>query len=195
MSQADAGPDAASPDVFPPDAEVSERLEEYDETRLPLALKQAADAAALHDGETPGDPASADALARQRVAGWLAILERVKRDLDPAFDPAKPPPRRVTPPPTASGAQLPPGALPDDLKDPAARQAYVAAMQQNADRITSFARDLKLHQAHAVVLERAPQSVADAHTSLGLPVEEIEAMIERADIQAADRDALTAGLR
>lgn len=190
MSQTDPAPDG----LTAPDAEVSEKLAEYDNSLAPLALKEAADAASLHDGQLSPDPSLADPLARQRVAGWLAILERLKRDLDPEFDPANPPRRRVTPPPTASGAQLPPGVNPDDIKDPEARQVYIAAIKQNAERIAAFGRNSKLYQAHAVIIERAPPSISDTHQTLGLPIEDIEAMITRADITSADRDVLLAAL-
>jgi hypothetical protein len=182
-------------EITPPDAEVSEKLAEYDESRAPLALKEAADAASLHDGQAPPDPALADSLARQRVAGWLAILERLKRDMDPDFNPANAPPRRVAPPPSKSGTQLPPGVNPEDVKDPQARQGYVAAIQQNAERIAAYARNAKLYQARAVIIERASPSIADAHRTLGLPVAEAEAMITGADITPADKDALLAPLR
>jgi hypothetical protein len=77
----------------PPDPEVTEKLAEYDEVGSPLALKEAADAAALHDGRAPPDPSLGLALARQRVAGWAEILERLTRDIDPEFDPETPPAR------------------------------------------------------------------------------------------------------
>jgi hypothetical protein len=77
----------------PPDPEVAEKLAEYDEVGSPLALKEAADAAALHDGRAPPDPSLGLALARQRVAGWAEILERLTRDIDPEFDPETPPAR------------------------------------------------------------------------------------------------------
>jgi hypothetical protein len=187
-------PDTASDGFAAPDAEVSEKLAEYDKSLAPAQLKEAADAAALHDGQMAPDPSLAEPLARQRIAGWLAILERLKRDLDPEFNPANPPVRRVTPPLTASGAQLPPGVSPDDIKDPKARQAYIAAIQQNAERIASYGRNAKLYQAHAVIIERAPPSIADAHNTLGMPIEDIETMITRADITNADREVLLAAL-
>ena len=187
--------DPAANEITPPDAAVSEKLAEYDESRAPLALKEAADAASLHDGQAAPDPAHADSLARQRLAGWLAILERLKRDMDPDFDPAKAPPRRVVPPPSKSGTQLPPGVNPEDVKDPEARRAYIAAIQQNAERTAAYARNAKLYQARAVIIDRAPASIADAHRTLGLPVAEAEAMITGADITDADKDALLAPLR
>ncbi|MBV8913251.1 MAG: hypothetical protein JOZ05_09460, partial [Acetobacteraceae bacterium] len=131
---------------------------------------------------------------RQRVAGWVAILARLKRDMDPQFDPAKPPSRNVAPPPMASGAQLPPGASPNDIKDPDARQAYIAAIEQNRQRIADYGKNTKLYQAHEVIIERAPPSIADANKTLGLPMHDIEAIIAAADITNADRAALTAAL-
>ena len=190
MSQTETAPGGFAA----PDAEVTEKLVEYDEHRVPLALKEAGDAAALHDGQAPPDPSLATQLARQRLAGWLAILARFKRDMDPAFDPANPPPRRVPPPPGAGGAQMPPGVHPDDVKDPEARRAYITAIEQNRERIAAYGLNSRLYQAHAVIIERAPPSIADAHQTLGLPIDEVAAMIAAADVTTADRDVLLSAL-
>jgi hypothetical protein len=172
-----------------PDAEVSEKLQQYDQTRLPLTLKEAADAAALHDGQAPPDPALGHALGRQRVAGWLAILAHLKRDLDPAFDPEDKPTVSVIPP-GKDGNQYAPGVNPKDVKDPVMREAYIAAIEKNDERIQSYSKNVKLFQAHRIIMERAAPSIADARTTLGLSPDEIVAMLNAADITQADRDAL-----
>jgi len=172
-----------------PDAEVTEKLLQYDQTRLPLTLKEAADAAALHDGQAPPDPALGQALGRQRVAGWLAILERLKRDLDPAFDPKDKPTLNVMPP-GKDGNQYAPGVNPKDVKDPAMREAYIAAIEKNNERIESYAKNVKLFQAHRIIMERAVPSIADARSTLGLSAEEITAILKTADITEADRGTL-----
>lgn len=185
---------AAPAPLQPMDPDVVDKLIEYDRTRAPVLLKEAADAAALHDRQAPPDPALALTLARNRVAGWLAIVARFRRDLDPDFDPNRIPPLHVSPPRTASGAQLPPGVRPSDVKDPEARKAYIEAIEKNRERLARFGQDSELFRARAVVLERAASSIADAHATLGLPVEEITAMIAAADIGADDRKALLAAL-
>jgi hypothetical protein len=190
MSQTESVPDG----VTAPDLEVIDKLIDYDEHRDPTMLKQAADAAALHDRQASA-PDLALRLARQRVAGWLAILERLKRDEDPTFDLAHPPPRRVEPPLLSNGIQLPPGVDPEEIKDPAARRAYVDAIARNEERRAAFNRNAALARAHTSIMERAPASVADAHETLGLAVNEIVAAANAADIAPADRDALLAGLR
>lgn len=173
-----------------PDPEVTAKLEEYDRTRSPNSLREAADAAALHDGQAAPDAGAGPALGRQRVAGWLAIVGRIERDLPPGFDPANKPTISVAPPPSASGAQLPPGVDPRNVADPAARQAYIAAIQANRERLASFDRDAKLHQARASVLERAAASIADARQTLGLDPAEIQAMVTEAALTPGDRAAL-----
>jgi hypothetical protein len=180
--------------AWPVDAEVAEKLEQYDASGAPLALQEAADAAAAHDGATPPDPEAGLGLARQRVGGWLAILSRIDRDLEPGFDPSRAPPRRVEPPMGADGLQLPPGVKPEDVRDPAARAAYVQAMADNERRRAAFARQLQLHQAARAIAERAPPSVADAHTTLALPKQEIGGLIAAAPIRPQDRTALEAAL-
>jgi len=187
MSQAT---DAGLP-LVEPEPDVAAKLAEYDTTREPLALKEAADAAALHDGQAPPNPSLALPLARQRVASWLAILARFKRDLDPTFNPNDKPVMRIRPP-GPDGLQYAPGVDPKDVKDPAMREAYIAAIEANRERIANFGRNAKLFEAHRIVLERARPSVADAHHTLGLPVEEINAMLLAADILPPDRDALRA---
>ena len=89
---------------------------------------------------------------------------------------------------------MPPGVNPDDIKDPEARQAYIAAIEQNRERMAAYRRNAELYRAHAVIIERAPPSIADAHQTLGLPIEEIAAMIAVADIATADRDLLLGAL-
>lgn len=176
------------------DTDVTAKLEEYERTRAPLTLNEAADAAALHDQESPPDPSLALQLARQRVAGWLTILEIINHDLPPGFDPEEPPEMTVSPPPDASGAQLPPGVSPNAVKDPAARQAYIEAIEQNRTRFAEHRRASKLAEAHEVILERAEPSILDAHTTLGLPLEEIRTLVESADLRSSDRTALLGAL-
>jgi hypothetical protein len=184
---------AAQAALADPDQEVADKLAEYDQTRLPLALKEAADAASLHDRQAPPDPALGHDLARQRVAGWLAIIERFKHDLDPTFDPSDKPSMNISPP-GKYGSQYAPGVNPKDVQDPAMRKAYIAAIEKNQERIANYATNAKLFQAHRVVMERAAPSIADAHTTLGLLSDEIAAMLAAADILPADRDALLAAV-
>jgi hypothetical protein len=186
---------AAPADPQPLDPGVVEKLTEYDQTREPVLLKEAADAAALHDRQMPPDPSLGLALGRARVASWLAILSRFKRDADPGFDPAKVPSLHVAPPPTASGAQLPPGVRPSDVKDPEARKVYIEEIEKNRVRLANFGRDSELFRARAVVLERAVGSIADARTTLGMPAAEIGAMMGGAAIDARDLEALQGALR
>jgi hypothetical protein len=84
---------------------------------------------------------------------------------------------------------------PNAITDPQARQANIAAIEQNRARIANYGRNAKLYQAHSVIIERAPPSIADAHRTLGLPIEEIAALLDAADISVADRTALLAPLR
>ncbi len=107
----------------------------------------------------------------------------------------KKPPMNVSPPPSPSGAQLPPGVNPRDVKDPATRSAYVALIEKNRQRLARYGADARLFEAHAALLERAVPSVRDAQATLGLPTAEIVAMVQAADIAPADRAALLAGIK
>jgi hypothetical protein len=45
---------------------------------------------------------------------------------------------------------------PNAITDPQARQANIAAIEQNRARIANYGRNAKLYQAHSVIIERAP---------------------------------------
>lgn len=190
MSQTQSAPSG----LTPIDPEVAEKIAEYDRNRTVPSLREAADAAAVHDREPAADPVLGQRLARQRVADWLIILAMIHRDLPADFDPARKPAMHVSPPPSASGAQLPPGVSPNDVKDPEARRAYVEAIERNRGRLRDFDLHSKLFETHRVVLERAAPSILDAHRTLGLPVADIAAMVDAAKISPGDRTALLAPL-
>ena len=173
---------------------VAAHLGAYDKTHAPLELQEAADAAARFDGATWPDAQANLYAARARVADWVAILARVKRDLDPAFDPKNPPSMNISPP-GEFGDQYAPGVNPRDVKDPAMRAAYIEAIAKNQQRIEHFTTDVKLAEAQTVVRERAARSIHDARTTLGLSAEEASATISQADLLPADRAALLAAAR
>ena len=174
------------------DPAVAEELAAYDKGRTIAALRAAADAAALHDGETPADPAAAQAMARTRLADWIAILSRFKRDLDPDFNPDDPPATSIVPP-GEFGNQYAPGVNPKDVKDPEMRRQYLIAIEQNRDKLRRFGANVKLAEAHTTIRDRAAASIRDARETLGLDAAEITAALAAGDITQSDREALLAG--
>jgi hypothetical protein len=177
--------------VEPVDAGVAAALAKYDATRDLASLQAAGDVASLHDGEYVTDPAAAQARGLQRLADWVAILTRFKRDIDPDFNPDKPPSMRITPP-GPEGLQYMAGVDPKDVEDPVLREKYIAAMKHNQEVIANFGFLSKLAQLHRVLLEKAVASVKDAHEALGMTTQEIVAALEPADIQPADKARLLA---
>jgi hypothetical protein len=175
------------------DPSVAEALAAYDAGRQVAALRAAADAASLHDGERPEDPAEAQRMAQSRLADWLAILARFKRDLDPDFDPDNPPARTIRPPGEA-GLQYAPGVDPNAVKDPALRRDYIAAIAKNREHLANYGALVQMAKAHAAIVERANDSIADAHRTLGLDRAAIDAALAKAELLPADRAALMAAL-
>jgi hypothetical protein len=173
------------------DPEVARALAQYDAGRDLAALQDASDEAASHDGEAVADPAEAHARGMQRLANWVAIFARFKRDIDPDFDPEKRPSIRITPP-GPEGLQYMPGVDPKDVEDPVLREKYIAAIKKNNDLIRDYGFLSRLERLRRVVLEKATQSVMDAHQTLGMPAEEIVAVLQKADMQSGDRAALLA---
>jgi hypothetical protein len=173
------------------DPAVAKSLADYDRSRMVQALQDATAAAAQHDGEIPPDPVTARTMARSRLADWMAILSRIRRDLDPEFDPDHPPEMNIVPP-GPYGNQYPPGVSPRDVKDPEMRHAYIEAIEKNRQRIKNFSANLKLFEARQVVVEKAAQSLGDARVNLGLTGLELTEALQRADILPRDRSALMA---
>jgi len=182
MSQSNAGP---------VDPAVAKALAKYDADRDLASLQDAGDEAARHDGEVLTDPAEAHVRGMQRLANWVAIFARFKRDIDPDFNPDKRPSMRITPP-GPEGLQYMAGVDPKDVEDPVLREKYIAALKKNDELIRDYAFLSRLERLHRVMLEKATQSVADAHQTLGLSPQEIIAVLQKADMQPGDQKALLA---
>jgi len=78
-------------------------------------------------------------LARRRaiVRAWAQVLRTIELSYDPTFDPNDPKNRPficVSPPREASGRILMPCADPNDVEDPQARAAYIAAIERNQQK-------------------------------------------------------------
>jgi hypothetical protein len=177
----------------PLEKDVTAALADYDKRRSPDALQNAADQVVREDGVTPADSASGAAEAHVRLRLWMAVLGRFKRDLDPKFDPAHPPPLTVAPP-KVGNAQFPPGVRPSDIKDAAARKQYEEAMKENDRRVEQYKQQSKLHEMHARIVQSAVNSLRDVRDTLGVAVAEIMATLQKADIIAADKKTIGDGL-
>lgn len=164
-------------------------LSRYDQSRDPALLRDASDQVSQQDGSAPPDPEQARRIGQDRIALWLEVFSRFKRDLDPGFDPDNAPTLRVMPP-LVGNMQLPPGVPPSSIPDPELRRKYEQDIAGNRDRIRDFAAQNKLHEAHVAVLERAAESIRDAHATLGLSGQEIRSALAKGDVLPGDRNAL-----
>jgi hypothetical protein len=174
-------------------ADVARTLAHYDATRDPALLRDAGDQIVREDGSIPPDPAEATRAGHERLALWIDLFTRFKRDLDPSFDPDKPPHTRVSPPPI-DGEQLMPGIDPAQIPDPVLRKQYEDEIARNAVRVEQFSVQSDLHEVHNAALERAAASLKDARDQLGLRAADIKIALDQADIIPADRAALEAGV-
>ena len=92
------------------------------------------------------------ATRRKQVGVWAQILKVIEQSYDPSYDPRDPASRPalcLQPPMESSGKQLPPCADPKSIQDPAARVAYVTALQENSRKI---ARAGSYHDLHVIDL-------------------------------------------
>ena len=172
---------------------VAKALESYDAHRDLGALQDAGDQAARHNGEIVADRSEAYALGSERLANWLSIFSRFKRDLDPNFNPNDPIEMQVVPP-GPEGRQYMPGVDPKDVTDPDLRQRYIAAIKENRERAKNIGFLLRFERMHRQMLEEATRSLAEAYSTLGYPTHEIVAALQKADILPSDRAVFLAAL-
>lgn len=164
-------------------------LETYDAGRDPAQLQAAADRVAAEAPQQGEASPSPDAM-REKLGLWLAVLARFGRDLDPGFDPARPPPLTVAPP-KVGNAQMPPGVRPSDLKDPEARAQYEAAIADNAKRVQAFKLQARLYALHETVLHDATDFLKGAEQAGGLSAADVQTALGTATLLPSDRTALT----
>jgi hypothetical protein len=173
--------------------DVKAALAQYDKSKDPDALRNAADQLVRDDGVAPDDPNAALPEGRTRVALWIEVFARFKRDLPADFDAANPPPSRA-PAPVINGQPLPPWMEPKDLKDPGERKQAEEQIAAHNRRVADFSRLFKLDKVHQTLVPRAVDSLRDARGTLGLPAADIQAALKKADIAPRDRTALADGV-
>lgn len=127
-------------------------------------------------------------VARRRavVRAWAQVLGAIERSYDPTFDPNNPnntPEECLGPPREASGMQLPSCADPNDVQDPVARAAYIAALAAN---------DLKIKR---MTFYRNLHNIDDgAMLSLRMNLDSFRRVMTPSDSAALDRILRQAGL-
>lgn len=101
---------------------------------------------------------------------WLTIINLIDKHIDLGFDRKNAPDMHVDPPRSADGGQLPPGADPAKITDPAARADYEKAIEANREKSKNYR--MQIH------LERLNQRIPSL----------LEAFIQRSYVSAVDRD-------
>lgn len=176
-------PQPAAPSL---EADVTKALAVYDSSHDPADLRHATDLLIEQDGEVPADPAAA---GQTRLQLWISVFVRFRRDIEPDFDPNKPPPLKP-PPPVIDGKPAPPWLAAKDIEDPVKRQDFERQLAEGYARGQRFQTMLALSELRASTTERAVESLQDARHLLGLAPARIESALQDADIAPSDRAAL-----
>jgi hypothetical protein len=136
-------------------------------------------------------------IARRRtvVQAWAQVLREVELSYDPSFDPSNPNDRPATclvPPREASGRQLPSCADPQDLTDPAARAAYVAALQANELKTERASRYQELRNIDDDAMLSLRLNLADFHAVTRSDSANLDGILRDAGLSDARRAKIDA---
>ena len=130
--------------------------------------------------ETPPDSAQLWAARRdEAVARWLEVWKEVRELIDPLFDPADRPSLNVAPP---SGRIRRPGTAPEEIADPADREAYEQALRQNADRLRQYSSQLELREWLRQLEAHVPVFLSHAYTIGPDATEDLERLLQDGDV-------------
>lgn len=115
----------------------------------PYLLERAADAlsAVDLDAEPKGTRTTTERLT---LHAWLELLHQIDDAKAIGFDPARVPPRNVSPP-EEDGRVLMPGAAPEQIRDPKLREVYRQALDKNRRDQIEFNRQINLKKTDEYV--------------------------------------------
>jgi hypothetical protein len=174
-------------------AEAQARSMEFVDTREPERLREAFLALEeVHPAEEL-DPGLRAQVRSAALAVWLELLALLDRSLDPGFDPSDVPPKRVEPPPLPGGVQLPPGAEPGRIPDPAARAEYEQAIAANRARAEHYRQQIHLRRLDERMPPRVDAFITGSYLATPRDQAELRAAIDR-KIQDPRRKAHLMGL-
>ena len=96
---------------------------------------------------------------------WLTILQTIDKYLDSSFDPNDMPQMSVMPPRIKGGIQLPPGAAPELIDDPKAREEYEKAINDNRAKQENYPLQTQLIELDEVIPGKVDSYIRRAFTS------------------------------
>ena len=136
-------------------------------------------------------------IARRRtvVQAWAQVLREVELSYDPSFDPSNPNDRPSTclvPPREASGRQLPSCADPAEIVDPAARAAYVAALQANERKIARANHYQELRNIDDDAMLSLRLNLGSFHTITRADTAKLDGILRAAGLSDARRATIDA---
>jgi hypothetical protein len=179
------------------DARVSAALQALQRYKTSDSLRDLSSAVTMMDGTidlTALTPQNFTAKRRNLVQAWAKILAAIEQSYDPTFDPADPrnlPSACVVPPKESDGTQLPACADPNELKDPNARESYVAAIQTNnqlIERSNYYQQVLRLDERAMRGLQMSIQLLKSVEPEgTGTDFSALDAIVQQAGISQARR--------
>ena len=164
--------------------DINAMLADYDKMHEVETIKNAAFLAMRDDGQVVSDPVAAKARAQIKLANWIAILSRFKRDTDPGFDASAAPSLNF----------IPTSNLSADSSDPNARQKYEEAKKKHFEDTAKYNKNIQFSDTHDVVLRLAVESIVDAHENLNLSSAYVKSKLNESEIMNSDRDTILAAL-
>ena len=157
--------------------EASEFIKAFEKEREPERLREASmeledvDLRRVHDVKVRHKQRS-DCLEL-----WLTIIQTIDKNLDSSFDPEVVLPMKVSPPKLRDGTQLPPGAAPNLIDDPKAREEYEKAIKENRAKQENYPLQTQLRELNEVIPGKVDSFIRGAYTSSDNV--EIKAAIDR----------------
>lgn len=128
---------------------------------------------------------------RTALARWVRFFAALDRSIDPRWDERRVPMMRVEPP-RSGGVQLPTGADPALISDPAARAEYERAIRANHEYADYFGLQLDLHRLEQRANVRVRQFFAEHYTTAQGDRDEVVSAVAAAPLSEARRAQLRA---
>lgn len=138
------------------------RAGEFRATGDPDKLHQAINALSQLSPETDANRATATAFDLKALHSWLSVLDLIDRHRDPAFDPNAPLFQQVSPP-AVGEVRLMPGADPELIRDPVAREKYKADIAANDRKLQQARLQTRLRKLEPDVVEAVHDALCQAY--------------------------------
>ncbi len=168
--------------------EATAKIVEFEKTKDVETLRSAMYTLGKVNLAAESDTAKWLALRKDVLHVWLALVAEIDRNLDRKFGPNEEHYVTVMPPPE-DGAQLPPGASPEMIKDPQKRKQYEEAIKENDRKTLEYNFQTRLRRFDDLVMPNLARFLRVAYSSappdqreLSGAVQELIADPSRADL-------------